>query len=107
MRVARLLPLVLAALLCSGTPLYGQSQAINGSIEGTITDPSGSVLPGVTASDVGLREIDECRVGGGHLVAQYNKRGANQLMARGGQEFGGGRGGPQPAASPFFPYPGG
>lgn len=42
---------------------------------------------------------------GGHLVVQYNKVGANQLRQDGGMGFGG-RGGPQPAASPFFPYPG-
>lgn len=39
---------------------------------------------------------------GGHLVVQYNKTEANQLMVRSG---GGGRGA-QPTASPFFPYPG-
>lgn len=52
---------------------------------------------------------------GGHLVVQYNKTEANQLLVRatggagdaaGPGGFGGGRGGPQPTASPFFPYPG-
>ena len=43
--------------------------------------------------------------GGGHLVVQYNKTGANQLMVAGAEGFGFGRGGPQPTASPFFPYP--
>lgn len=43
---------------------------------------------------------------GGHLVVQYNKVEANQLMVRAGEGLGGGRGGPQPTASPFFPYPG-
>src|SRR5690606_7346977 len=42
---------------------------------------------------------------GGHLVIQYNKMGANQLMLSGQEGFGGGRGA-QPSASPFFPYPG-
>jgi hypothetical protein len=51
---------------------------------------------------------------GGHLVVQYNKTEANQLLVRaaggagdagGPGGFGGGRGGPQPTASPFFPYP--
>ena len=50
------------------------------------------------------RLLDFAR-GGGHLVVQYNKVAANQLMQDGGMGFGG-RGGPQPAASPFFPYPG-
>lgn len=46
---------------------------------------------------------------GGHLVVQYNKMEANQLMVRaveGAGGPGGGRGGgAQPSASPFFPYP--
>lgn len=42
---------------------------------------------------------------GGHLVVQYNKTGANQLMVQGSEGLFGGRGGPPPAASPFFPYP--
>src|SRR5215813_14277951 len=41
---AGLLALVLAA------PAMAQSQAANGSIEGTITDASGAVLPGVTVT---------------------------------------------------------
>jgi hypothetical protein len=48
------------------------------------------------------RLLDYVRAGG-HLVVQYNKTGANQLMVGGGGG-GRGRGGP-PAASPFFPYP--
>ena len=43
--------------------------------------------------------------GGGHLVVQYNKTDANQLMAGAREGLGFGRGGPQPTASPFFPYP--
>ncbi|HEY0873630.1 MAG TPA: TonB-dependent receptor [Vicinamibacterales bacterium] len=50
MRTARLLPLLAAALLFAASPAAGQSQAINGSIEGTIKDPSGAVLPGVTVT---------------------------------------------------------
>ena len=50
---------------------------------------------------------------GGHLVVQYNKTEANQLLVRAGGGPGdfGGPGGPgggrgqQPTASPFFPYP--
>jgi hypothetical protein len=39
----------LALALCAG-PVYAQSQAANGSIEGTVTDTSGGVLPGVTVT---------------------------------------------------------
>lgn len=42
---------------------------------------------------------------GGHLVVQYNKLEANQLMVRAAEGLSRGRGGPPPAASPFFPYP--
>ena len=55
MSIARLLPLVAAALLVAVAPAAGQSQAINGSIEGTIKDPSGAVLPGVTVT---LHHVD-------------------------------------------------
>lgn len=55
MQVARVIPLFVAAFLLSGGPAFGQSQAINGSIEGTIKDPSGGVLPGVTVT---LRHLD-------------------------------------------------
>ena len=51
------------------------------------------------------RLLDFARAGG-HLVVQYNKTPANQLMVAAGEGFGGARGGPQPTASPFFPYPG-
>src|SRR5262245_52162961 len=46
-RVAVLLLLV-ASLWAR--PAFGQSQAINGTIEGTITDAGGLVLPGVTVT---------------------------------------------------------
>lgn len=49
MRLRRLLPLVSAALLVAGSA-FGQSQAINGSIEGTVRDSSGAVLPGVAVT---------------------------------------------------------
>jgi hypothetical protein len=41
-----------AALLCLvlAAPLFAQSQAANGSIEGTVVDTSGGVLPGVTVT---------------------------------------------------------
>ncbi len=41
---------VLAVLVASALPVFGQSQAINGTIEGTIVDASGAVLPGVTVN---------------------------------------------------------
>lgn len=55
MHTARLLPLIAAALLLTAAPAAAQSQAINGSIEGTIKDASGAVLPGVTVT---LRHVD-------------------------------------------------
>ena len=55
MRIARLLPLAAVLLLASAVSLAAQSQAINGSIEGTITDPSGAVLPGVAVT---LHHVD-------------------------------------------------
>jgi hypothetical protein len=55
MRVARVLPLIAAAFLFGVVSLSAQSQAINGSIEGTIKDPSGAVLPGVSVT---LHHID-------------------------------------------------
>jgi hypothetical protein len=55
MRLVRLLPLVAAACLASAAPVFAQSQAINGAIEGTVKDSSGAVLPGVT---VVIRSVD-------------------------------------------------
>lgn len=43
--------LILAGLLLtSGAPAFAQSQAANGAIEGTVSDSSGGVLPGVTVT---------------------------------------------------------
>src|SRR5581483_1944684 len=39
----------LLAVVMAG-PAFGQSQAANGAIEGTVTDASGGVLPGVTVT---------------------------------------------------------
>jgi outer membrane receptor protein involved in Fe transport len=44
------LSLALAAVLATVVPALAQSQAAGGAIEGTITDQSGAVLPGVTVS---------------------------------------------------------
>jgi Carboxypeptidase regulatory-like domain/TonB dependent receptor len=46
------LPVLVAVL--SASPAVAQSQAINGTIEGTITDESGAVLPGVTVTVTNL-----------------------------------------------------
>lgn len=43
---------VLLAALVGTTPVFAQSQAINGTIEGTVLDDSGAVLPGVTVTVV-------------------------------------------------------
>jgi hypothetical protein len=48
--VMRALALVLFASLWFASPLEAQSQAANGAIEGTVSDPSGGVLPGVTVT---------------------------------------------------------
>ena len=37
-------------LVLVAVPVFGQSQAINGTIEGTIVDASGGLLPGVTVT---------------------------------------------------------
>jgi Carboxypeptidase regulatory-like domain/TonB dependent receptor len=43
--------LFFAVIVCAlGAPAFAQSQAANGAIEGTITDSSGGVLPGVTVT---------------------------------------------------------
>jgi hypothetical protein len=49
-RILTLLSLVLAMAV----PAFGQSQAINGTIEGTIVDAQGGVLPGVTVTVTNL-----------------------------------------------------
>jgi hypothetical protein len=47
---SRLLAAALLALVVAAPAAFAQSQATNGSIEGTITDASGAVLPGVTVT---------------------------------------------------------
>src|SRR5881396_1694088 len=40
-----------ALILCAlAAPVFAQSQAINGTIEGTVVDSSGAILPGVTVT---------------------------------------------------------
>lgn len=54
-RLTRLGAAALAMLLVAGAPqVFAQSQAINGTIEGTIADSSGGVLPGVTVTVTNL-----------------------------------------------------
>jgi hypothetical protein len=40
----------LVVVLAIAAPAFGQSQAINGTIEGTIVDDQGAVLPGVSVT---------------------------------------------------------
>jgi hypothetical protein len=53
--------LVLVAWCVWSQPAFGQSQAINGTIEGTVRDVSGAVLPGVTVTvlntDTGTQRV--------------------------------------------------
>ena len=50
--LARMLKILLSALLSLSlaAPAFAQSQAANGTIEGTVSDSSGGVLPGVTVT---------------------------------------------------------
>ena len=48
MQLRRLCAMALLAVCALAGTAYGQSQAINGTIEGTVKDASGAVLPGVT-----------------------------------------------------------
>jgi hypothetical protein len=48
--MVRRLIVVVALLALPALPVLAQSQAINGTIEGTVTDSSGGVLPGVTVT---------------------------------------------------------
>ncbi len=50
MKMRRLFALLLMALCVGVSPAFGQSQAINGTIEGTVKDAEGGVLPGVTVT---------------------------------------------------------
>src|SRR5919202_6534653 len=53
--------LVAVAVLATALPAAAQSQAMNGSIEGTVRDNSGAVLPGVTVTvtntDTGVQRV--------------------------------------------------
>ena len=49
----KLLFLMTVSALAAG-PAFAQSQAINGTIEGTVSDPSGGVLPGTTVTVVNI-----------------------------------------------------
>ena len=50
MRLCRLVGLAALVLGVATAPAYAQSQAINGTIEGTVQDAQGGVLPGVTVT---------------------------------------------------------
>jgi hypothetical protein len=45
---------MLMVVLALAAPAFGQSQAINGTIEGTIVDDQGGVLPGVSVTVTNL-----------------------------------------------------
>src|SRR5437763_15361438 len=48
---------ILAVLVCAfalGAPAFAQSTAANGTIEGTVSDSSGGVLPGVSVTVVNV-----------------------------------------------------
>ncbi len=61
MKLRRLIALALVAVCALAGQAYAQSQAINGTIEGTVKDPSGGVLPGVTVTvtntDTGTQRV--------------------------------------------------
>jgi len=61
MQLRRLCALALVAVCALTGTAYGQSQAINGTIEGTVKDASGAVLPGVTVTvtntDTGTQRV--------------------------------------------------
>ncbi len=50
MTMRRLFALLVMVLVAGASPAFGQSQAINGTIEGTVRDAQGGVLPGVTVT---------------------------------------------------------
>jgi Carboxypeptidase regulatory-like domain len=60
MKLRNLVALAVLAMLVA-TPVFGQSQAINGTIEGTVKDAGGGVLPGVTVTitntDTGAQRV--------------------------------------------------
>ena len=58
MKARRVWALVLAATFAWASPSFGQSQAINGTIEGTIKDAQGGVLPGVTVTVTSTHGLD-------------------------------------------------
>ena len=61
MQLRRLVAMALVAVCAFAGTAYGQSQAINGTIEGTVKDASGAVLPGVTVTitntDTGTQRV--------------------------------------------------
>ena len=61
MRLLRVLALLLALVPLGILPAAAQSQAINGTIEGTLKDAQGGVLPGVTVTltnvDTGAQRV--------------------------------------------------
>jgi hypothetical protein len=46
--------IALLSLLLAVTPVWGGAQSVYGTLVGTVTDPSGAVVPGVTIRVVNL-----------------------------------------------------
>jgi hypothetical protein len=57
--LSRTLFVILAALLAAAPHAVAQSTAVNGTIEGTIKDPSGAVLPGVSVTVKNINTGDQ------------------------------------------------
>ncbi len=68
MQLRRFCAMALVAVCALTGTAYGQSQAINGTIEGTVKDASGAVLPGVnvtiTNTDTGSQRVVVTNVSG-------------------------------------------
>lgn len=68
MQLRRLVAMALVAVCALAGTAYGQSQAINGTIEGTVKDASGAVLPGatvtITNTDTGSQRVVVTNEGG-------------------------------------------
>ena len=73
MKARYLLALLLVVMCAWARPARAQSQAVNGSIEGTVKDIQGAVLPGVTVTlvniDTGTQRVVETNTSGLYRAA--------------------------------------